>query len=79
VPTVFRVSGHRFFFFSKDLDEPPHVHVETGENYAKFWLNPVALADSAGYDARELRQIRRIVESMRCMFLEKWYEHVSRS
>lgn len=38
MPTVKIVGGHRFFFFSKENNEPPHIHVESAENAAKFWL-----------------------------------------
>jgi hypothetical protein len=75
MPTVLRVRGHRFFFFSREGNEPPHIHVETAENYAKFWLNPVSLAESRGYNARDLRQLREIVEEHREQFEEAWYEH----
>jgi hypothetical protein len=37
MPTVLRIRGHRFFFFSGEGTEAPHIHVETAENYAKFW------------------------------------------
>jgi len=46
MPTVLRHGGHRFVFFSNEGNEPPHVHVETAENHAKFWLDPVALVKS---------------------------------
>jgi hypothetical protein len=49
VPTILREDGFRFFFFSLDRQEPPHVHVEFAEKYAKFWLNPVSLARSWGF------------------------------
>ena len=61
MPTVLRVHGYRFFFFSNEGSEPAHVHVQSAENYAKFWLRPVALAASVGYDARELRVLRELV------------------
>jgi hypothetical protein len=54
MPTVLRDGPHRFFFFSNEGEEPPHIHVETGENYAKFWLTPVTLARAVGYNASEL-------------------------
>ena len=75
MPTVLRVGGHRFFFFSNEGDEPPHIHVETAENYAKFWLNPVALARSMGYYAKELREMRELVERNRDLFLRRWHEY----
>jgi hypothetical protein len=42
MPTVLRVEGFRFFFYSKEGNEPAHVHVEHQENRAKFWLFPVS-------------------------------------
>jgi hypothetical protein len=44
MPTVLRVRGFRFFFFSLERQEPPHIHVEAAETFAEFWLNPVALS-----------------------------------
>ncbi len=41
MPTILRVDGFRFFFFSNEGFEPSHVHIESGDGYAKFWLNPV--------------------------------------
>ena len=78
MPPVLRVRGHRFFFFSNERHEPPHIHVETGDNYAKFWLNPVALARSFGYRARDVRRLRELVEQHRDLFEEKWHEYFSR-
>jgi hypothetical protein len=75
MPTVLRIDGHRFFFFSNEGDEPPHIHVESGDNHAKFWLRPVALASSLGYTARELRQLRELVEAHRDLFEAKWHEY----
>jgi hypothetical protein len=44
MPTVLRLSGFRFFFYSLEGSEPSHIHVEHGDSVAKFWLNPVELA-----------------------------------
>jgi len=48
MPTVLRVSGYRFFFYSLEGTEP-HVHVEHGDNVAKFWLEPVDLRSRHGF------------------------------
>ena len=53
MPTVLRVEGYRFFFFSNEGQEPPHVHVERGDAYAKLWLGPVSLASSEGFKRPE--------------------------
>ena len=76
MPTVLRIRGHRFFFFSREDQEPPHIHVETAENAAKFWLQPVTMAWAVGYNSKELRQIRELVEQNVEFFLEKWNEHL---
>lgn len=77
MPTVLIFGPHRFFFFSREDNEPPHVHVETAENAAKFWLSPVTLAWAVGYNSKELRRVRELIEEHANMFLEKWYEHLS--
>ena len=78
MPTILRLHGYRFFFFSGEGSEPPHIHVESAENYAKFWLDPVALAESVGYNAVELGRLRRLVVEHRDMFVERWYGHFGR-
>ncbi|MFA5031449.1 MAG: DUF4160 domain-containing protein [bacterium] len=77
MPTILKVKGYRFFFFSNENNEPPHIHVESADNYAKFWLNPISLAKSIGYNAKELRIIREIVEKHANLFKEKWNEYFS--
>lgn len=75
MPTVLRVRGHRFFFYSRESNEPPHIHVQTAERAAKFWLRPVGLARATGYNQRELGQLARIVEGNCKLFLEAWDDH----
>ena len=75
MPTVLREQGLRFFFFSNERQEAPHVHVEAGEDHAKFWLDPVALAQSSGFKAPVLRQARLLVMQHRDEFRKRWHEH----
>lgn len=44
MPTVLRVGRYRFYFFSNEGQEPPHIHVKANSDQAKFWLDPLALA-----------------------------------
>ncbi len=74
MPTILRIKGDRFFFFSLEGNEPPHIHVEHGDNIAKFWLQPVSLASSYGFRSHELASLRVIVAENSVLFLEKWYE-----
>jgi hypothetical protein len=78
MPTVFREGGFRFFFFSREGEEPPHIHVEQAERYAKFWLRPVSLASSYGFRSNELDTLIRLVEQHQKQFEEAWHEHFSR-
>jgi hypothetical protein len=75
MPTVLRIKGHRFFFFSNEGNEPPHIHIETADKYAKFWINPIVLATSIGYNSKELREIHQIIEEYKNLFEEKWHEY----
>jgi hypothetical protein len=70
-----RVHGYRFFFYSNEGSEPPHVHVERAEGTAKYWLHPVESAAHTHFDARQLRVIRRIIEHRRSQIEEAWHEH----
>ena len=54
MPTILRHGPHRFYFYSHEPNEPPHVHVDRDDRTAKFWLNPVALAMNLGFAAIEL-------------------------
>jgi len=78
MPTILRVRGYRFFFFSLEGNEPPHIHVEQAERFAKFWLENVSLAKSRGFRSGELTEIQNIVEENRALFLERWNEYFSR-
>jgi hypothetical protein len=73
MPTILRVGPYRFFFYSSDAREPPHVHVEHDDRSAKFWLDPVRLQRSTGFRPVELQRIRRLVEERRKELLRSWY------
>jgi len=75
MPTVLRIDGYRFFFYSLENNEPAHVHIESGDNAAKFWLNPVTLARSDGLRAREMTKLRALVIEHRDTLQEAWNAH----
>lgn len=74
MPTVSSEGHYRFFFFSADRDEPPHIHVEAGDYVAKFWLSPVWLASSRGFNDKELNTLQKLVQEREQEFLEAWHE-----
>jgi hypothetical protein len=75
VPTVLRIDGFRFFFYSKEGTEPPHIHVEQGDNVAKFWLEPVEIDSSYGFSAKEINRIRKLVVVHQTTLLQAWHDH----
>lgn len=75
MPTVLREGPYRFFFYSGGRHEGSHVHVERDANRAKFWLEPVRLADSGGFGAGELRRIERLVAQHAERLLRAWHEY----
>lgn len=74
-PTIYREGPFRFFFYSHEPREPPHVHVERDDAIAKFWLHDASLADSGGFPPRDLQRVAAIVVNRRDDFLEAWNDH----
>ena len=77
MPTILRWEGYRFYFFSNEGFEPPHVHIDKDGNTAKFWLKPVAMARNIGFSQRELRILEEKVLKEQMRFLEAWHEYFS--
>jgi hypothetical protein len=75
MPTVLRWNGYRFYFFSNEGSEPPHIHVDKAGHTAKFWLEEVALARNIGFSSRELAELSGKIEEQREAFLEAWRGH----
>lgn len=78
MPTVLRVEGYRFFFFSNEREEPAHIHVERGGSHAKFWLASATLAGSRGFRSGELAELRTLVVEHGPLFQEHWDEFFGR-
>ena len=74
MPTVLREGPYRVFFYAGDRAEPPHVHVERDQSEAKFWLEPVRLEESHGFNRKEINRIQAFVEQHQQLLLEKWHE-----
>ena len=72
MPTVLRVGPYRLFFYAGDRHEPRHVHVERETSRAKFWLDPVRLAESGGFRGAELNRVAALVIEHRETLVEAW-------
>jgi len=77
-PTVFRESGYRFFFFSRE-EERMHIHIVSGDGEAKFWLEPeIELAKNYRYTRKQLKEIELLIESHYDELSSMWKKHFSR-
>jgi hypothetical protein len=75
MPTVLGTGPYRFYFYSHETQEPPHIHVDRDRLSAKFWLQPIAVARNVRFLPKELRRIRRLVAKHQQEFLEAWHGH----
>ncbi len=74
MPTVKIIYGYRFFFYSNDHD-PIHIHVEKDKKTVKYYLQPLELVKSRGFNASELKKIGIIIEDNLELLKQKWYEY----
>ena len=77
MPTIDDIGPYKFFFYSAEETEPPHVHVRKDSAVAKFWLNPVRVARSRRFQGHELNALLKLVEENKKRILEAWHEHFS--
>lgn len=75
VPTVLRSGPYRFYFYSHEPNEPPHVHVDRDDLSVKFWLEPVGLARNFGFSPKELRRTQKLDTQYQAEFVEAWHGH----
>ena len=73
MPTIYCEEGFRFFFYSHEPGEPPHVHVEKGDGGAKLWLQDASVARNSGLKPKELSAVAAIVRAKRESMLEAWH------
>ena len=74
MPTVLRVDGFRFFFFS-DEHLPLHIHVEKAECYLRVELESIKVTDNYGFSSKEVQKIVTIIEENRTNLIGAWNEY----
>jgi hypothetical protein len=72
------VEGFRFWFYSNEGREPPHVHASKGAGAAKLWLQPLQVAHSSGFTRPQLRRLRELAFEHQATFVERWYDYFGR-
>lgn len=74
-PTVFRLRGYRFYFFSRE-ETRPHVHVQHATGEAKIWLEPtIEVAQNYGLSPQRLQTALRLTREHEHAIRHAWGEH----
>ena len=74
-PTVFRSGPFRFFFFSRE-EEQLHIHVQSPDGEAKFWIEPcIELARNYELSAQDLSRALQLVVDHEQEIRDAWHEH----
>ncbi len=75
MPTVLRIGPYRFYFYSHESNEPPHIHIDRDNQTCKFWIEPLGLARNLGFSPKELRTIEALAIEHTQDLLEAWHEY----
>lgn len=75
VPTVLIIGPYRFYFYSHELNEPPHIHIDREGCSAKFWIKNISLAKNLGFRQKELNILHKLVAKHQKKLLGKWHEY----
>ncbi|MEI7669586.1 MAG: DUF4160 domain-containing protein [Pseudomonadota bacterium] len=78
MPTLLNWNGFRFYFFSNEGFEPPHIHVDKGDNSAKIWLSSLVIEHNYGFKEKELNAILLKVSEKQAYFMEAWNEYFNK-
>ena len=76
MPTVLRIKGCRFYFFSNEGIEPKHIHIEKADACGKMWLVPsVEVEYFYGFTAKEQKAVKKIVSENLELLINAWDEY----
>jgi len=77
-PTIFRDGPFRFFFFSRE-EERVHIHVQSPDGEAKFWLEPtIELARNHQLSEQDVRRAVELVIEHQQEIRDAWQRHFGR-
>lgn len=74
IPTVMRKNGFRFFFYSKEGNEPPHIHVIGRNGEMKVWLNEISISKVFNMKPKDQKEVIKIINENRELLIKKWRE-----
>ncbi len=74
MPTVLRIDGYRFFFFS-DEHLPVHIHIEKAESYMRIDLETMRVTDCYQISSKEIKRVLLLTQKHRKELLGAWHEY----
>jgi len=75
MPTLLRLFGLRFFFWSRE-HKPIHVHVENADGLAKFEIEKeVILIENHGLQPKDIKLAESVLEENRKLLIMKWINY----
>ncbi len=78
MPTLFRLFGLRFFFYSNE-NLPIHIHVANADGEAKFNVEPVGLVKNLGLKPKDVKLAEPIIEENKDLIILRWKEYFNSS
>ena len=74
MPTILKINGYRFFFFS-DEHTPEHIYIEKADAYARIELDNLNVTDSYNLNSKELKKLLKLVEENKEKLQGAWNEY----
>ena len=77
MPTVLRIDGFRFFFFSNE-HEPKYIHIEKADMYARIELGTLQVTDSYNVNSKDLKKMIEIIKNNEDKLKGAWNEYFAK-
>lgn len=74
MPTILKIDGYRFFFFSNEHN-PEHIHIEKGDLYVRVELASLKVTDSFNINSKELKKLLKLVKENQTKLQGAWDEY----
>ena len=74
MPTILKLDGYRFFFFSNE-HTPEHIHIEKADTYARIELESLKVTDSYNLNSKEIKRLLKLVKENRSKLNGAWNEY----
>ena len=74
MPTVLKIDGYRFFFFS-DEHTPEHIHIEKGDSYIRIEIESLKVTNSYNINSKETKKLVKLVTENKDKLREAWNEY----